>query len=110
MQTNKQTSVSENTNKNTDWVLLAINKEKIIRRTNDYVLLQVIDYTAIVSSKFVRAKESDTHIYVSVPKDYKFTIKRTEINPTSHRYEVTFSKEVNSLYIKTLLKKDEKPE
>ena len=105
---NKQQTTNNQNTENT-WVLLSIQKDRIIKRNDDYVLFNCCDYTAIVSSKFVRHKESETHIFVSVPADYTFNIQKSEFSEQSGRYEVVWSKQVNAPYIKVLLKKDEKP-
>lgn len=54
------------------WVFVPLMKKHIIKRTDSYVLFSVNEKaSAIVSAKFVRAKESEEFIYLSLPEDYE---------------------------------------
>ena len=58
--------------KNTNWVFIPLLKKHIIKRTETYILFDV-DGTAsgIVNAKFLRKKESDEMVYLSLPADYE---------------------------------------
>ena len=65
--------------KNTNWVFIPLLKKHIIKRTETYILFDV-DGTAsgIVNTKFLRKKESDEMVYLSLPSDYEVNCKVTE--------------------------------
>lgn len=62
----------EEKNTNTNWVFIPLLKKHIFKRTDTYVLFDV-DGTAsgIINAKFLRKKESDTMVYISVPSNYE---------------------------------------
>ena len=97
-QNQNATQGKENT---TRWVFIPVAKTDVLKREETYVLLRLANnVSAIVSSKFIRAKESDTHIYLSVPEDYKVKIRTTILNGTNNRYEVKNEKEVDAWYLR----------
>ena len=55
-----------------EWVFIPLLKKHIIKRTETYLLFDV-DGTAsgIVSAKFLRKKESDEMVYLSLPASYE---------------------------------------
>ena len=97
-QNQNATQGKENT---TRWVFIPVAKTDVLKREETYVLLNLSDNaSAIISSKFVRAKESDTHIYLSIPEDYKIKVRLSKVNKKTHRYEVAKEKEVDAWYIR----------
>ena len=58
--------------KNTNWVFIPLLKKHIIKRTETYVLFDVDGVASgIVNAKFLRKKESDEMVYLSLPSDYE---------------------------------------
>ena len=97
-QNQNATQGKENT---TRWVFIPVAKTDVLKREETYVLLKVSDYhSVIISSKFVRAKESDTHIYLSIPEDYKIKLRETRLNASNNKYEVKNEKEVDAWYLR----------
>ena len=63
---------------------MPVNKELVAKRTEDYLLVKLpYGYSAIISSKFLRKKETDEMLYCSMPYDYKIKTRQTE-------YDVAF--------------------
>lgn len=69
--TNKQT---------TNWVFIPLVKKHIIKRTDKYVLFKINNSgsSAIVSASFIRKKETDKFIYLSLPETYEVNCRTTE--------------------------------
>ena len=68
----------QNTKTSKEWVFVPVKKVNLLKRTEDYVLFLIGENTtAIVSSKFVRQKESDDFIYISLPDDYSVSTRQT---------------------------------
>lgn len=68
---------------------MVIRKCLIIKRTNNYVAFKLPNgYTSIISSKFIRSKETDSYIYLSLPYDYKVNVRQTYYNLDKKEYVV----------------------
>lgn len=68
----------QNTKTSKEWVFVPVKKVNLLKRTEDYVLFLIGENTtAIVSSKFVRQKESEDFIYISLPNDYSVSCRQT---------------------------------
>ena len=86
-----------------EWVFIPLLKAHILSRKPTYVLFD-IDGTAsgIVNAKFIRKKESDTMIYLSLPADYEVNCNvREKIEgrwTTTKKYVVT-AKELRPLVL-----------
>lgn len=97
-QNQNATQGKENT---TRWVFIPCPKEDVLKREDTYVLLKLSENaSAIISSKFVRAKESETHIFLSIPEDYKIKVRLSKHNPKTNKYEVVSEKEVDAWYVR----------
>ena len=87
----------------TNWVFVPLLKKHIIKRTETYVLFDV-DGTAsgIVNTKFLRKKESDEMVYLSLPENYEISCNvREKIDgrwQTAKKYVIT-AKELRSLVL-----------
>ena len=58
--------------KNTNWVFIPLLKKHIIKRTETYILFDVDGQASgIVNAKFLRKKESDEMVYLSLPANYE---------------------------------------
>ena len=103
---NKQNNTNEQANASTTrWVFIPVEKTRVLKREETYVLLKLNDHiSAIISSRFVRKKESDTHIFMSVPQDYKIKVRYTEFDEETKRYVVKEENEVNAWYVLKALK------
>ena len=85
------------------WVFVPVKKARVVKQTNEYVLIAIEeDTTAIITTKFKRAKESDECIFLSVPYDYKISCRTTDYDEQSKKYVVTRS---FTIYPFTLIKK-----
>lgn len=51
-----------------------------MKRTDDYVLFRVKDGSAIVNAKFIRSKEHEDKIFLSLPPMYDIQIRVKEYN------------------------------
>ena len=97
-QNQNATQGKENT---THWVFIPVAKTDVLKREETYILLKVSDnHSAILSSKFVREKESDTYIYLSIPEDYKVKLRKSSLDGTTNRYKVVNEKEVDAWYLR----------
>lgn len=68
---------------------MAIRKCLIIKRTDNFVAFKLPNgYTSIISSKFIRSKETDSYIYLSLPYDYKVNVRQTGWNTEKKQYVV----------------------
>ncbi len=84
MKENQNQNHLENSKKN-DWVLVAIRKSLIAKRTEDYLLVKLAyGYSVIISAKFLRKKESEEFVYASLPYDYKINARQTELGEDKH--------------------------
>ena len=76
-----------------EWVFLAINKDLIAKRTGEYILVKLAyGYSAIISAKFLRKKESETHIFASCPYDYKIKVRQTKYDVDTEKWVVVEEK------------------
>lgn len=73
--------MTETNKQPTEWVLIPLLKKHIIKRTETYVLFKVDGKaSAIVNAKFIRKKESEDMIYLSVPENYEVNCNVREKN------------------------------
>ena len=64
-------------------------KSLVAKRTPSYAVIKLArSVSAIVSTKFIRAKETEDTIFLSLPPDYRVDWRRTKYNPQSKKYEV----------------------
>ena len=78
-QTNQTTPVTKEEKANTGWILIALPKTCEIKRTETYLLFDVDGQASgIVSAKFIRKKESDTHLFISMPEEYEVNCRVRE--------------------------------
>lgn len=69
-QVNENTTNEEEISK--EWVFIPLLKKHIIKRTNDYLLFNIDGVASgIVNAKFIRKKESDEMVYLSLPATYE---------------------------------------
>lgn len=73
-----------------NWVFLPVHKSRIIKELGKATLISVDDNVSTILPKvFRRAKETDTHIFYSLPKDFKVNIRVSTRNEKSRKYEHT---------------------
>ena len=85
-------------------MFIPVKKVNVLKRTDTYLLIKLSDKaTAIVSAKFIRQKEGEDCIYLSVPDDYIIKVRFSELSAKSGRYEVTGEKEVDAWYLRKCL-------
>lgn len=99
---NNQPSVSENES-TTNWVFIPLAKELILKRTEKYILFKVGGASAIVNAVFKRKKESETHIFLSVPETYMFGVKHNEYDAEKGRWVTINQKDVSAKDMKEYL-------
>ena len=84
------------------WVFIPLSKKLILKRTDKFVLINVDGRASgIVNAKFLRKKETDEKVFLSLPPDYKigcrvreydaekgswFEVKKFDIKPTTLKY------------------------
>ena len=68
--------------KQTNWVFIPLLKNHILKRTDAYILFDVDGIASgIISAKFLRKKETDEMVFLSVPEDYEVNVRvRDKIN------------------------------
>ena len=104
-----QNPTTQNHLENGNWTFMAIRKECVVKRTSDYVLIKVRNGgSVILNAKFVRAKESETMIYVSVPNDYDIKLRYTKFDEETERYVVVKERIIHAPQLHTLVKMTEK--
>ena len=55
-----------------EWVFVPLAKKNVIKRTDTYILFNVDGVASgIVSAKFLRKKESEDMLYLSLPANYE---------------------------------------
>ena len=86
-----------------EWVFVPLLKAHIIKRTESYVLFNVDGIASgIVNAKFLRKKESDDMVYISLPADYEVNCQvREKIEgrwTTTKKYIIT-AKELRPLVL-----------
>ena len=92
----------------TKWVLLALPKTCVIKRTKDYLLFDVDGQASgIVSAKFIRAKESDTHLFVSLPENYEVNCRVNEPDEKG-KYRTIKTYVIKAIDLKAVIKQHEK--
>ena len=92
---------------NTGWILVALPKKAVIKRTETYLLFDVDGQASgIVSSKFIRNKESETHLFISMPCEYEVNCRVRE--KTEGRYVTTKEYIIKAKDLKALVKEYEK--
>ena len=80
---NKPAVETANTNPSVEegkerWVFIPVYKKLVLKRTDTYLLIRVRDASAIISTKFLRKKESENYIYLSVPPTYDVQLRVRE--------------------------------
>lgn len=71
---------NQNQKQNNEWVFIPILKENIYKRTDKYVLFDLDgNASAIVSSKFLRKKESEEYVYLSLPQNFTINCSVREL-------------------------------
>ena len=111
VQTSNQ-NPSENSKKK-DWVLVVIRTLLIVKRTENYVLFKLPNgYSAIINAKFLRKKEHEDKIFLSVPENYEINCNVRE--KVDGKWATTKSYSVKAVELKSLVddynKKSSKPE
>ena len=92
-QENQITTPSDQIANNTNWVFIPLPKALILKKTDKYILFKVGDGSAVVSTKFKRAKEHEDMVFLSVPETYNFGVKYNSYDAEQKKF-VTY-KEVD---------------
>lgn len=86
-----------------EWVFVPLMKEHLIKRTDKYILFDVDGVaTGIVNAVFLRKKESETMVYLSLPATYEINCNvRERVDgkwTTTKKYVIT-AKELRELVL-----------
>lgn len=66
------TAVSQEKKVTAEWVFIPLLKKHIYKRTDTYILFDVNGKsTGIINAKFLRKKETEDMVFISLPADYK---------------------------------------
>lgn len=65
-----------------NWVFIPVHKSRVIKGTDKYYLLnlksdETYSVSTIINAIFKRVKETDDMIYFSVPKNFRFNIRKS---------------------------------
>lgn len=106
----KQTTPVKEEKANTGWILIALPKKCVIKRTETYLLFDVDGQASgIVSSKFIRNKESETHLFISLPETYEVNCRVRERGENG-KYNTICEYSITALKLKPIVKAYEKAE
>ena len=86
-----------------EWVFVPLLKKHIIKRTDTYILFDVDGVASgIVNAKFLRKKESETMVFLSLPDNYEINCNvREKLEgrwATTKKYVIT-AKELRELVL-----------
>lgn len=88
--------------------MIALPKKCVIKRTDKYLLFDVDGQASgIVSAKFIRAKESDTHLFISLPADYEVNCRVNE-RDANGKYFTKQTYVITAFNLRTIVKDYEK--
>ena len=97
-------ATNQNTQAGQEWVFIPLSKELILKSTEKYILFKLKDgATAIVSAVFKRKKESDEHIFLSVPPTYNFSCQVREYSEKQRKYVSKKQWDIKAQEMKELL-------
>lgn len=84
----------------------------ILKRTNDYVLFKLNGGSAIINGKFIRNKESEEYIFISLPPTYQVAVRTRDFIDgkwvTTQQHQVSANDIVSLVkeYSQKLIKED----
>lgn len=74
-------------NVKTKWVFLALNKTRIIKELERAYLINLGGKSTILPKVFKRTKESETHIYFSLPENFRINVRYTYFNQEAQTWD-----------------------
>ena len=81
-----------------EWVFLPLLKAHILKRTDTFVLFDVDGIASgIVSAKFLRKKETDDYVFLSVPADYEINVRVREKNLYTGKWETKMDMSIKAV-------------
>ena len=88
--------IATQTSENKEWVFTPVNKVNLVHEEKDYVIISLKSgYTAIINRCFIRKKETEDYIYVSLPRDYKINVRQSEYNKEERKTNVLRTLEIS---------------
>lgn len=102
------------TTNNTQWTFVPVKKERVIKATDTYVLINLatisqeehhISVSTIISSKFKRKKESNDCIYLSIPETFKLHVKKSMWDKDRNKYVDEMLDDITPSQLKAKLEK-----
>ena len=94
----KETQTTQNHSVNSTWTFMAIRKDCIAKRTEEYLLIKLpYGWSAILTTKFLKKKEHDDVVFMSIPSDYNIKLRQTQFDEGSKTYLVVEEKVVDAL-------------
>lgn len=83
---------------NENWVFVPVLKERVIKTLEKAVMLKLDDgASTIMPLVFKRKKETETHIFLSLPKDFKINVRFSNYDFATKSY-VNVDREYGVLY------------
>lgn len=74
--------------KESQWIFIPLLKNHILKRTDQYVLFDVDGIASgIINAKFLRKKETEDYVFMSVPADYEVNVRVREKDLTTGKWE-----------------------
>lgn len=74
-------------NQTTKWVFVPVHKTRVIKDLDKAVLIAVSEnHSTILPKVFKRKKESDTHIYFSLPENFVMNLRESVYNKELNKY------------------------
>lgn len=84
---NEKPNLQENQERK-EWVFIPLLKNHILKRTDAYILFDVDGIASgIISAKFLRKKETDDYVFLSVPAEYEVNVRVREKNLKTGKWE-----------------------
>lgn len=80
------------------WVFIPVNKTRVIKETDKYILLDLratddidakVSVSTIVNIVFKRKKETEDKIFISLPQNFKFNVRTSWWSQEKNRYVET---------------------
>lgn len=102
--------------KETKWVFVPVHKSRILKdvslpekKNKGYVLIQLgsnkdEEKSCILGKVFQRKKETETHIFFSIPSDYKINVRTTRYDESEHKFVVESDKLYSIGYVTGIVK------
>lgn len=73
---------------NSNWVFVPVHKTRIIKELEKAFLIQIDENVSTILPKvFLRKKQTETHLFFSIPADFNIGVRYSTYNMDKKRYE-----------------------